>query len=360
MNGCTKMRTDDFDYNLPEELIAQEPLKNRSESRMMVVDPLTGTCKIHTFSDLPDFMQQGDVVAVNDTKVIRARLFAMKETGARIEIFLLGLKNAQDGKTWNCFMKPAKRVTPGTSLQLYCYDGINFSGKSILLLEKRDDGVCTVQFEDDDVDQTLRLCGHLPLPPYIHRKDQDLDSERYQTVYARTPGAVAAPTAGLHFTPEIFRKLQDKGVRQAKLTLHVGAGTFQPVSATEIKDHKMHTEMYFLPQSTAGELNEARRNGHRILAVGTTSLRTLETCVKPDGLFDAAEGSTDIFIYPPRKVLSADMLLTNFHLPKSTLLMLVSAFAGTDLIREAYQLAIRERMRFFSYGDCMLILNRVQ
>ncbi len=354
------MHTDDFDYDLPENLIAQEPLKNRSESRMMVVDPLAGTCKIHTFSDLPDFLDPGDVVTVNDTKVIRARLFAMKETGAKIEIFLLGLKDLQNNRVWNCFMKPAKRVTPGINLQLYLHDGVRFCGKSVQVLEKREDGVCTIAFSDDDVDQTLRNCGHLPLPPYIRRQDQDFDSERYQTVYAQTPGAVAAPTAGLHFTPEIFQQIRDKGVQQAKLTLHVGAGTFQPVSVTRVEDHKMHSEMYHLPPAVADQLNEARLKGNRILAVGTTSLRTLETCVKPDGMFEAGEGSTDIFIYPPYKVLSADMLLTNFHLPKSTLLMLVSAFAGMDIIREAYQLAIREKMRFFSYGDCMLILNRLR
>ncbi len=354
------MRTDDFDYELPLELIAQEPPAHRGESRMMVLDPISGECSIYPFTDLPRFMHAGDVVAVNDTKVIRARLFARKATGARIEIFLLGLKDQKNGTVWHCLMKPAKRVAPGSMLEIYARSGETLSGKTLHLLEKDPSGVCTIVFDQSDVDQTLRDCGHLPLPPYIRRKDQDFDSERYQTVYAHIPGAVAAPTAGLHFTQEVFQELEARGVQRAELTLHVGAGTFQPVSEERIEDHKMHFESYFLPERTASMLNKARTSGHRILAVGTTSLRTLETCVQPDGLFHAQEGSTGIYIYPPYKIKSADMLLTNFHLPKSTLLMLVSAFAGIDNIRKAYRMAVQERMKFFSYGDCMLILNKIQ
>ena len=216
-----------------------------------------------------------------------------------------------------------------------------------------------MEFPAGDVDGLLKQCGHLPLPPYIRRQDEELDSERYQTLYAQTPGAVAAPTAGLHFTEDVFRKLAQKDVKTVDLTLHVGAGTFKPVTEEHVEEHQMHREFYRFPGHAASLLNETRAEGHRILAVGTTSLRTLETCVDPSGIFHPGEGETDIFIHPPRRVLSADMLLTNFHLPKSTLLMLVSAFAGTENIRRAYAIAVKEKMRFFSYGDCMLILNRI-
>jgi len=353
------MLTNDFDYELPAELIAQEPPENRGESRMMVLDPRAGTCSIHPFSDFPQFMNAGDVITVNNTRVIRARLFALKDTGAKIEIFLLGLKDLSRDTVWRCMMKPAKRVTIGASLKILLHDGVNLSGKTVRLLDKTPEGICTVEFPEGAVDTTLHDCGHLPLPPYIRRKDENFDAERYQTVYARIPGAVAAPTAGLHFTDTVFQTLREKGVIRADLTLHVGAGTFQPVSEEKVEDHRMHFESFSFPDEAAETLNIARRNGNRVLAVGTTSLRTLETCVREDGMFRGRDGETGIYIYPPYKIKSADMLLTNFHLPKSTLLMLVSAFAGMDAIREAYSMAVRERMRFFSYGDCMLILNHI-
>ncbi len=353
------MNIDEFDYELPEELIAQEPPEHRGESRMLVLNPASGDMEIVPFFRFADYLDCGDTLALNDTKVIRARLFAKKETGAKIEIFLLGLN--RDGKTWQCFMKPAKRVAEGTSLAMLLRDG-TVSGDYRVKLHCKEiaTGCCTVEFSGAETEQILHDCGHLPLPPYIKRPDAETDSERYQTVYAETPGAVAAPTAGLHFTENTFAELARKQVQTARLTLHVGAGTFKPVEETEIEKHHMHTERYFLPQSAADALNHARNNGRRILAVGTTSLRTLETCVREDGLFSEQSGETGIYIYPPYKIKSADMLLTNFHLPKSTLLMLVSAFAGMDCIRKAYAYAIQNRMRFFSYGDCMLILNKIR
>ncbi len=350
------MLINEFDYELPPELIAQQPCEQRGDSRMLVLDPASGSMEIMPFARLPEFLGQGDSMVINNTKVIRARLFARKETGAKIEIFLLGMDAAAPRK-WQCFMKPAKRVSPGTALQLMTRAG-GLSPWAVTLIAKEPDGTCCIEF-DSDPDPVLHACGHLPLPPYIKRDDAELDSERYQTIYASTPGAVAAPTAGLHFTPETFAALKEKAVNRVDLTLHVGAGTFKPVDVDVVEDHKMHSERFFFTPEASTTLNATRSAGHKILAVGTTSLRTLESCVDADGVFAPRSGETDIFIYPPYHVRSADMLLTNFHLPKSTLLMLVSAFAGMDLIRKAYSLAIQERMRFFSYGDCMLILNKV-
>lgn len=357
------MLIDEFDYFLPEELIAQEPAENRGGSRMLVLDPAAGTMEIVPFSRFPEYLQPGDMIALNDTKVIRARLFARKETGAKIEIFLLGLADGgRDGRYWQCFMKPAKRVAEGTCLAMLLHDGVTVSDtyRVKLISKDRETGVCIVEFYGAETEQILHDCGHLPLPPYIKRQDAESDSERYQTVYAEIPGAVAAPTAGLHFTQDIFRQLKEKDVETARLTLHVGAGTFKPVEETEVEKHHMHTERFFFPADAAEKLNNTRKNGKRILAVGTTSLRTLESCVDEQGVFTPQSGETGIYIYPPYKIKSADMLLTNFHLPKSTLLMLVSAFAGMEPIRKAYAYAIENKMRFFSYGDCMLILNKVR
>ena len=351
------MRTSDFDYELPEELIAQHPPENRGDSRMMVLDPAGGTMQIHPFSDLVDFFQAGDLLALNNTRVIRARLYARKATGARLEILLLTPVNGRD--LWSCLMKNTRRTACGSVLRLLDRDG-NDSGRSIELIEKQENGNCVVRFREPEVKKTLERCGHVPLPPYIrHGADQAPDAERYQTVYAKHPGAVAAPTAGLHFTREILSALTHKGVTETELTLHVGQGTFKPVTGENIAEHPMHSEHFILTEEAAEQLNRTREEGHRIAAVGTTSLRVLETVVSPDGRFRAGEADTSIFIYPPYRVRSADMLLTNFHLPKSTLLMLVSAFAGFDLVMEAYRYAVREKMRFFSYGDCMLILNRI-
>lgn len=353
------MRTDDFDYELPPELIAQNPPEHRGESRMLVLNPDSQSFEIVPFHDLTRWMRKDDLLVRNNTRVIRARLFAKKSTGAKIELFLQGLVSHRSDVVWNCMMKPAKRVAEGALLQLLRFDGETFADSTVTLLKKLPDGTCIVEFHCQDMEQVLRECGHLPLPPYINRKDAELDSARYQTIYANEPGAVAAPTAGLHFTESVFERLKAQGVNLADLTLHVGAGTFKPVSESVVSDHKMHSESFFLSQSTAERLNETRRCGGRILAVGTTSLRTLETCVRKDGTYAEMSGSTDIFIYPPYQIRSADMLLTNFHLPKSTLLMLVAAFAGKELIMRAYHYAIQEKMRFFSYGDCMLILKHV-
>ncbi len=348
------MRTSDFDYTLPEELIAQNPPEHRGDSRMMVLDAGTGTCEIMPFRRITGYLRPGDCLTVNNTRVIRARLFARKDTGAHIEIMLL--RPQADPSRWSCFLKPGKRAPVGVTLALLRQDETD-SPYSVTVVSKDPAGECIVEFSGASVDHILNECGHIPLPPYIKRQSLPPDAERYQTVYAEAPGAVAAPTAGLHFTREILAALEQNGVRRAELTLHVGQGTFKPVTADEITDHKMHSEEYILPEHVAGLLNETRRNGHRIAAVGTTSLRVLESCVNPDRTFRAQSGSTDIFIYPPHDVLSADILLTNFHLPKSTLLMLVCAFAGYEHTMNAYRIAVRERMRFFSYGDCMLILK---
>lgn len=351
------MRTNDFDYELPPELIAQNPPEKRGDSRMLVLNPADGSMTIHPFAMIPEYFESGDLLALNNTRVIRARLYARKESGAKLEILLL---NPVSGNEWNCLMKNTKRVGPGAVLSLLDL-AMEDSGRSVELLEKEPGGNCRVRFLQDDTDRTLRLCGHVPLPPYIRRgEDTPPDAERYQTVYAKAPGAVAAPTAGLHFTQEILGELRCKGVEEAELTLHVGQGTFQPVTVENIAEHPMHSEHFILTRESANLLNAARAKGKKIAAVGTTSLRVLESVVQPDGSFKGQETDTSIFIYPPYKVKSADMLLTNFHLPKSTLLMLVSAFAGFELVMEAYRYAVRERMRFFSYGDCMLILNRIR
>ena len=351
------MHTSDFDYSLPEELIAQHPPENRGDSRMMVLDPAKGTMVIRPFSRIAEYFLPGDLLALNNTRVIRARLYAKKDTGAKLEILLL---TPVDGSvTWSCLMKNTRRTECGTVLNLLDRAG-NDSGRRAELAEKQENGNCVIRFLEPDVENTLEQCGHVPLPPYIrHGNDLPPDAERYQTVYAKYPGAAAAPTAGLHFTKEILKELAEKGVTETELTLHVGQGTFKPVTVENIAEHPMHSEHFILTEEAADQLNRARAEGHRIAAVGTTSLRVLETVVSRDGIFRAQESDTSIFIYPPYRIQSADMLLTNFHLPKSTLLMLVSAFAGFDFVMEAYQYAVREKMRFFSYGDCMLILNRI-
>ena len=351
------MHTSDFDYSLPEELIAQHPPEKRGDSRMMVLNPAVGSMTIEPFSNIVGYFEKGDLLALNNTRVIRARLYARKETGAKLEILLL---TPVDGSTlWSCLMKNTRRTEAGTLLSLLDRNGED-SGRSVELVSKQENGNCTIRFAESDVEKTLALCGHVPLPPYIRRgEDIPPDAERYQTVYAKAPGAVAAPTAGLHFTQNILDQLKAKGVTETELTLHVGQGTFKPVTVENIEEHPMHSEHFILTEAAADQLNQTRAAGHRIAAVGTTSLRVLETVIGKDGVFKAQETDTSIFIYPPYKIQSADMLLTNFHLPKSTLLMLVSAFAGFDFVMEAYRYAVKEKMRFFSYGDCMLILNRI-
>ena len=350
------MHTSDFDYFLPEELIAQHPPQNRGDSRMLVLDPAEGSMQILPFREIVEYFREGDVLALNNTRVIRARLYARKETGAKLEILLL---TPVDGSVWSCLMKNTRRTACGTVLTLLDLEEKD-SAYHVELVTKEENGNCTIRFVEEDMENILRVCGHIPLPPYIrHGKDTVPDAERYQTVYAKHPGAVASPTAGLHFTKEILAELESKGVSTAEVTLHVGQGTFKPVTVEEIALHPMHSEHFILTEDTASRLNAARERQGRICTVGTTSLRTLESAIAPDGKFIAREQDTDIFIYPPYHVRSADMLLTNFHLPKSTLLMLVSAFAGYELVMEAYRYAVAEKMRFFSYGDCMLILNKV-
>lgn len=347
------MLTSDFHYELPPELIAQEPSEKRGDDRTLVLDPRSGAMEIRPFEDLPLFLREGDAIVLNNTRVIPARMFARKETGAKIELFFL---NPDTESRWICFVRGAKRLKPGMTLRLLDETGAESAHRAVLE-EKRPDGTCVVSLPGDPK-EAFDDCGRLPLPPYIRRQSEPLDSVRYQTIYAVRKGAVAAPTAGLHFTERTFAALRERGVRRVELTLHVGAGTFKPVQETRIEDHKMHSERYDFSEEAAAELNAVRAAGGRILAVGTTSLRTLESCVDADGVFHAGRGETDIYIHPPYKVRSADMLLTNFHLPESTLLMLVSAFAGMEPIRRAYQFAVAERMRFFSYGDSMLILNK--
>lgn len=351
------MHISDFDYELPMELIAQEPAKVRGSDRMLVLRPFTQEVSIGPFESIVDFLNPGDAVVINNTRVIPARMFARKEpTGAEIELFFLTPSTANN---WICMVKGAKRLNVGTELTLRDAATREITRYRVYVLEKLPDGTCVINLGNNDVKEVFATCGHLPLPPYIKRPDQPLDADRYQTIYATQRGAVAAPTAGLHFTKDTFQRFREKGVNVVELTLHVGAGTFKPVSEDRIEDHPMHEEMFHFPKESADVLNHTRQAGGRILAIGTTSLRTLETCVSKDGVFSAGSGATSIYIYPPYRIKSADMLLTNFHLPKSTLLMLVSAFAGMDPIRKAYNIAIENRMRFFSYGDCMLITDHI-
>lgn len=345
----------EFDFELPEELIAQTPLPERTASRLLALDRETGRIDHGTFTDLKRYLMPGDTLVLNDTRVLPARLHGIKpETGARVELLLL---KQLEGDRWETLAKPAKRMRPGTELVF----GEDENGAPLLravVLEAGESGLRTVEFRYDGIFQELldRL-GEMPLPPYIRERLDD--RERYQTVYARREGSAAAPTAGLHFTPAFLDELRAAGVRTAFLTLHVGLGTFRPMTAERVEDHVMHAEYYEIGAETAALLNETRERGGRIVAVGTTSARTLETAAArfAPGQIEACSGWTDIFIYPGYKFLMVDALLTNFHLPKSTLVMLVSAFAGRDKIMEAYREAIERKYRFFSFGDAMFIYS---
>ena len=339
------MKTDDFDYKLPKELIAQTPLKNRNGSRMMVLDKNTGEFSDNHFTDLINYLNEGDTLVLNDTKVIPARLIGHKiDTGAVIEVLML---KDLGGDTWECLTKPAKRIKEGTivkfSDELYC--------KCVYVGE---DGIRHYKFIYDGIFlEILDRLGEMPLPPYITEKLDD--KNRYQTVYAKNPGSAAAPTAGLHFTSEYLEKIKAKGVNIAYVTLHVGLGTFRPVVVDDVSKHDMHSEYYILNKDTANLLNKTRENNKKIIAVGTTSTRVLETIADENGHFKEASGNTKIFIYPGYKFHGIDALLTNFHLPKSTLIMLISALAGKENILNAYKHAVKEKYRFFSFGDCMFI-----
>ncbi|MBR1377107.1 MAG: tRNA preQ1(34) S-adenosylmethionine ribosyltransferase-isomerase QueA [Bacilli bacterium] len=339
------MKTSDFDYNLPEELIAQTPLKDRSSSRLMVLDKETGDIEHKHFYDIIDMLDSNDVLVLNDTKVLPARLYGTKiDTNALIEVLLL--KDMGDN-TWECLTKPAKRIKIGTIVSF----GDILKAECI---DIKDEGIRVFKLIYDGIlYEILDKLGEMPLPPYIHEKLNDKD--RYQTVYAKNIGSAAAPTAGLHFTEDLLNKLTEKGVTITYVTLHVGLGTFRPVNVDNINDHKMHSEFYQMSSDTAHILNEAKKAGKRIISVGTTSTRTLETIMNKYDEFMECSGWTNIFIYPGYKFKAIDALITNFHLPKSTLVMLVSALAGKDNILNAYKVAVKEEYRFFSFGDAMFI-----
>ena len=339
------MKTSDFDFELPQELIAQTPILNRDESRLLVLDKETGEVEHHVFKDIIDYLNPGDVLVINDTKVIPARLMGVKEdTGAVIELLLL---KDLGNDTWECLSRPQKRLHIGTI--------VKFSDElSAEVIELLDDGVTRVKLLYSGILlEILDRLGEMPLPPYIHEKLEDKD--RYNTVYAKNIGSAAAPTAGLHFTKELLTQLKDKGVIITNVTLHVGLGTFRPVEVDDINNHHMHSEYYNMSKETADILNKAKENGNRIIAVGTTSTRTLESVINKYGKFVECSGNTDIFIYPGYEFKAITCLITNFHLPKSTLVMLVSALAGRENILNAYHEAINERYRFFSFGDAMFI-----
>jgi S-adenosylmethionine:tRNA ribosyltransferase-isomerase len=347
--GRYQMKTELFNYDLPPELVAQHPPERRELARMMVLHRESGLLEHRRITDIVEYLRKPDVLVVNNTKVIPARIFGNKASGGKVELLLL--EEVEPGE-WKVLMKTSRRPKAGDALSL-C------SGKAAAtMLYDGEQGEAVLRIESDrPLMEILDEEGVPPLPPYIARKEQgkeqiEADRERYQTVFAKTPGSAAAPTAGLHFTPEIFAALNKKGVAKAELTLHVGLGTFRPVSAELIADHEMHHERYLVPEAAAQKINAAKSEGGRTVAVGSTSVRTLESVVP----VRAAEGSTNIFIHPPHEFQNVDAILTNFHLPKSTLLMMMSAFAGRERMLEAYQVAVQEEYRFFSYGDCMLIL----
>ena len=339
------MKTDDFDYYLPEDLIAQTPLLKRDSSRLLVLDKNTGEISHRHFADIIDYLNKDDVLVINDTKVIPARLIGTKEeTGAVIEVLML--KNI-DGDTWECLCKPAKRVKEGTIIKF----SDSLSAKCVGIF---DEGIRHVEFIYNGIFmEILDQLGEMPLPPYIHEKLSEKD--RYQTVYAKNIGSAAAPTAGLHFTNELLEKIKEKGVKVVSVTLHVGLGTFRPVNVEDVEKHKMHSEYYKMTDEVADILNNAKNKGNKIISVGTTSTRVLETIISKYNKFVGCSGFTDIFIYPGYEFKGIDELITNFHLPKSTLIMLVSALAGKENIMNAYKEAVKLEYRFFSFGDAMFI-----
>ena len=341
------MKVEDFDFDLPKDLIAQTPIKDRDTSRLLVLNKDNGDIKHKHFYDILDYMEKGDTLVLNDTKVLPARLYGVKEeTNAAIEILMLK-DNGED--VWECLVKPAKRVKEGTV--------IKFSDKlKAKCTGVYENGIRHFKFIYNGIFyEILDELGEMPLPPYIHEKLKEKD--RYQTVYAKNIGSSAAPTAGLHFTKELLTKIKNKGINIVYITLHVGLGTFRPVTVSNVNDHKMHSEFYIMSKETADILNETKKSNHKIISVGTTSTRTLETIVSLYGKFKETSGFTDIFIYPGYEFKAIDALITNFHLPKSTLVMLVSALAGKDNIMKAYKEAIKEKYRFFSFGDAMLIIG---
>ena len=340
------MKLEEFDYNLPEELIAQVPIQKRDESRLMVVDREKRTIEDKVFRDIIDYLEPGDCLVRNNTKVIPARLYGKKDTGANVEFVLL---KQLDGDIWESIVRPGNKLKPGSKV---------IFGDGLLkaeILDVLEDGTRKVKFEYDGIfNEILDQIGLMPLPPYIHESLKEND--RYQTVYAKYEGSAAAPTAGLHFTPELLKKIEEKGIKIANVTLHVGIGTFRPVKEENIEEHKMHTEHFYIKQEDVDKINETKKNGKKVIAVGTTSCRVLETVADENtGLVKQIESDTGIYIYPGYKFKCVDGLITNFHLPKSTLLMLVSALADREFILEVYNKAVEEKYRFFSFGDAMFI-----
>ncbi|MCI7442667.1 MAG: tRNA preQ1(34) S-adenosylmethionine ribosyltransferase-isomerase QueA [Clostridium sp.] len=340
------MKVSDFDFYLPEELIAQHPLEKRDESRLMVLDKKTGEIEHKKFYDIIDYLNKGDTLVLNNTRVMPARLIGEKEnTGGKIEFLLL---KRVEGDKWECLAKPGKSAREGRRFTF---------GNGLLkaeVIEVLENGNRIVEFYYEGIfEQVLDSLGEMPLPPYIHEKLDD--KERYQTVYSKEEGSAAAPTAGLHFTKELLKKIQDKGVNIVYLTLHVGLGTFRPVKVEDIEKHNMHSEFYMLSKESADIINETKKRGNRIISVGTTSTRTLETIGDENGMVKEQSGWTNIFIYPGYKFKVVDNLITNFHLPESTLIMLVSTLAGRENVMNAYNVAVKEKYRFFSFGDAMFI-----
>ncbi len=340
------MKTSDFYFDLPEELIAQDPLVDRTSSKLLVLDKETGKTSHHTFRDIVDMLKAGDCLVLNNTKVIPARLYGVKEdTGAGIEILLL---KRLEKDVWECLVKPGKKCKPGA--RIVFGDGV-LTGE---IVETKEDGNRVISFTYDGIwEEVLDSLGEMPLPPYITHKLQD--KNRYQTVYAKYDGSAAAPTAGLHFTNDLLKRIEEKGVKTAFVTLHVGLGTFRPVKVDDVTNHHMHSEYYEVTQETADLVNETKKQGGRVICVGTTSCRTVESASTPDGILHAGSGNTEIFIYPGYQFKILDALITNFHLPESTLVMLVSALAGKEQVLGAYEEAIKERYRLFSFGDAMFI-----
>ena len=340
------MKTSDFYYDLPEELIAQDPLENRSDSRLMVLDKETGAVSHHVFREIVDYLNPGDCLVINDTKVIPARLIGEREgTGAKIEVLLLKRKT---GDVWETLVKPGRKAKPGTRIQ--------FGGGLLVgeVMDIVDEGNRLIRFEFEGIfEEILDQLGQMPLPPYITHQLKDKD--RYNTVYATHSGSAAAPTAGLHFTPELLKTIEEKGIDIARVTLHVGLGTFRPVKVDDVENHHMHSEFYMIDEEAAEKINRAKENGKRVICVGTTSCRTIESAADENGRLKSCSGWTEIFIYPGYQFKILDCLITNFHLPESTLIMLVSALAGKENVLAAYEEAVKERYRFFSFGDAMFI-----
>lgn len=341
------MKTSDFYYDLPKELIAQDPLEDRSSSRLLHLSMKDGSMEHRHFTDILDYLKEGDCLVINDTRVIPARLYGHKEeTGALIEILLL---KRRENDIWECLVKPGKKARPGAKITFG--DGI-LKGE---IIDVVDEGNRLIQFHYEGIfEEILDQLGEMPLPPYITHKLKD--KNRYQTVYAKNEGSAAAPTAGLHFTKELLEKVKEKGVNIAHVTLHVGLGTFRPVKVDDVESHHMHSEFYIVEEDQAKLINDTKKAGKRVIAVGTTSCRTLESATGEDGILKAGSGWTEIFIYPGYHFKMIDALITNFHLPESTLVMLVSALAGKENIMHAYEVAVQEKYRFFSFGDAMIII----